>query len=188
MNALELIHLAQEHGCTIRQEGDGLALDYHQGKPTPELVDLLRIHKLELLDYLTGQSLPPASNQPAPPELDRDARRAVEGLRMMIEEHRQNLSANGYPTRNARVTAEEWRRRVMRRLGLGWHDMQELQQYLIQNGHVRRSGVHLELGDGNPLPASDTTPHDPAECILWAGPHGELDGWRFSVWLENGIH
>lgn len=187
MNALELIHLAEEHGCTIRQEGDGLALDYHHGKPAPELIDLLRTHKLELLEYLTDQPAPPASNQPAP-ELDRDARRAVEGLRMMIEEHRQNLQAKGYPIENARVRADEWRRRVQRRLGLGWHEMQDLQKYLIETGYIRRCGVHLELGDGHPPPASDTTQDDPASRILWAGPKGELDGWRLAVWLAESIH
>lgn len=70
MNAIELIELAAQHGLELAPNGDKVKVK-SQGQPQPELIDLIKGHKAELLAYF-GQRhsepqptiQPPANDSP----------------------------------------------------------------------------------------------------------------------------
>lgn len=62
MNAQELVKIAHEHGVELHANGDKLSVRWNGQPPTPELVNLLKEHKPELLEWL--RTHPPANCSP----------------------------------------------------------------------------------------------------------------------------
>lgn len=201
MNAADLLQLAAAHGCTIRREGEGLALDYTQGRPPAELVDLLRQHRAELLDYLHHHAAPvpsEASNSPETPtepaaldSLTHLHRRCYRALLALTQQQRDTLSRGGYDPAGANVFLSRWHRVILNRLDLSFTELQQIQADLQQAGLIQldRLRLFISQGDGTPQPQADHEPEqwgDPADRLAW-GPdaQGQYTGRAFVHWLDG---
>lgn len=200
MNAAELLELAAVHGLQITPNGDRLKLKA-PAPPPPELVDLIRQHRAELLDYLHHHAAPvpsEASNSPdAPTEpaaldhlshLHRRCYRALIGLQ---ERQGQRLAKQGRKPAEANVFLSRWHGLILNRLDLSFTELQQIQADLQQAGLIQldRLRLFISLGDGTPSQQAEREPDpwgDPADRLAWAPDRqGEYTGRAFVHWQEG---
>ncbi len=193
MNAAELLELATAHGMQITPNGDRLKLRA-PAPPPPELVDLIRAHRAELLDYLHHHAAPVTSeaNDHEPPELARltiNHRRAWRAVGAMLERQLQRLHASGTPfdAAGVGVFVEQWRDKVATRLGLHTSEVRELQRDLQAAGLVRVKGPFIEQADGSAASASRADPWGaPQGRLCWPpDSKGDYTGRAFIHWLDG---
>ena len=200
MNAAELLELAAVHGLQITPNGDRLKLKA-PAPPPQELVDLIRAHRAELLDYLHHHAAPvpsEASNShDAPTEpaaldhLSHLHRRCYRALLALTQQQQDTLSRGGYDPAGANVFLGRWHRVILNRLDLSFTDLQRIQADLQQAGLVQidRLRLFISQGDGTPQPQADHEPEqwgDPADRLAW-GPdaQGQYTGRAFIHWLDG---
>ncbi len=193
MNALQLIELATAHGLQIIPAGDRLKLRA-PAPPPPELVNLLRHHKADLLAHLHAH---PASTQANDhdhelPELARltiNHRRAWRAVGAMLERQLQRLHASGTPfdAAGVGVFVEQWRDKVATRLGLHTSEVRELQRDLQAAGLVTVKGCFIEQADGSAASASRADPWGaPQGRLCWPpDSKGDYTGRAFVHWLDG---
>ena len=200
MNAAELLELAAVHGLQITPNGDRLKLKA-PAPPPPELVDLIRQHRAELLDYLHHHAAPvpsEASNSPETPtepaaldsltHLHRRCYRALIGLQ---ERQGQRLAKQGRKPAEANVFLSRWHGLILNRLDLSFTELQQIQADLQQAGLIQldRLRLFISIGDGTPQAQADHEPEqwgDPADRLAW-GPdaQGQYTGRAFVHWLDG---
>ena len=181
--------------------GRGWHWTTHRAAPPPELVDLIRQHRAELLDYLHHHAAPvpsEASNSPETPtepaaldsltHLHRRCYRALIGLQ---ERQGQRLAKQGRKPAEANVFLSRWHGLILNRLDLSFTELQQIQADLQQAGLIRidRLRLFISQGDGTPQPQADHEPEqwgDPADRLAW-GPdaQGQYTGRAFIHWLDG---
>ena len=177
MNAREILDLAQQHGVQVSIEGERLHLEAQQ-PPPPNLIDLLRNHKADLLAYLASQSKHPTHHTGAYISLTANQSRALAGFNVLLERRQQTLINGGYKPSQALVRVEDWHRVVMQRLELNRDQMRDLERSLIVLGMIEIDShrYEVQLSDGQPLTQQQQTESEP---LAW-------DGYRsFSQWLYS---
>jgi hypothetical protein len=200
MNAAELLELAAVHGLQITPNGDRLKLKA-PAPPPQELVDLIRQHRAELLDYLHHHAAPVpsvASNSPETPtepaaldSLTHLHRRCYRALLAITQQQRDTLSRGGYDPAGANVFLGRWHRVILNRLDLSFTELLQIQADLQQAGLIQidRLRLFISQGDGTPQPQADHEPEqwgDPADRLAW-GPdaQGQYTGRAFIHWLDG---
>ena len=212
MNAAELLELAAVHGLQITPNGDRLKLKA-PAPPPQELVDLIRAHRAELLDYLHHHAAPVpsvASNNPnyerfvvtsnspetptEPAALDQLSfmhRRCYRALIGLQERQGQRLAKQGRKPAEANVFLSRWHNLILNRLDLSFTELQQIQADLQQAGLIQldRLRLFISQGDGTPQPQADHEPDpwgDPAARLAWAPDRqGEYTGRAFVHWLDG---
>lgn len=200
MNAAELLELAAVHGLQITPNGDRLKLKA-PAPPPPELVDLIRQHRAELLDYLHHHAAPvpsEASNSPETPtepaaldSLTHLHRRCYRALLALTQQQQDTLSRGGYDPAGANVFLGRWHRVILNRLDLSFTELQQIQADLQQAGLIQldRLRLFISIGDGTPQAQAerDTDPWgDPADRLAWSPDRqGEYTGRAFVHWLDG---
>jgi len=177
MNAREIINLAQQHGVQVSIEGDRLHLEAQQ-PPPPNLIDLLRNHKADLLAYLASQPKHPVYHTGAYVALNANQSRALAGFNVLLERRQRTLVRGGYKPSQALVRVEDWHRAVMRRLELDRDQMRDLERSLVVLGMIKIDShrYEVQLSDGQPLTQQQQTESEP---LAW-------DGYiSFSDWLYS---
>ena len=161
MNAAELLELAAAHGLQITPNGDRLKMRA-PAPPPPELVDLIRQHRAELLDYLHHHAAPVPSvasnSHDAPTEpaaLDQLSfmhRRCYRALIGLQERQGKRLAKQGRKPAEANVFLSRWHNLILNRLDLSFTELQQIQADLQQAGLIQldRLRLFISLGDGTP--------------------------------------
>ena len=192
MNAYDILKVAQQHGMTLQADGDLLVFEYPENQPPPpDLIDLLRNHKADLLAYLAGQSTPrPASNHTAIQQpqhitgypLTSDQSRAMNGLWALLERRQKTLIKGGYPPDQALVGVSDWYKVIMNRLHIGRDAMRDIEHSLIMAGLIKidRHRNYVEPSDGVPMTAEQIEQADHTR-LVWGGG----DGADFVKWLYS---
>ena len=177
MNAREILDFAQQHGVQVSIEGERLHLEAQQ-PPPPNLIDLLRNHKADLLAYLASQSKHPTHHTGAYISLTANQSRALAGFNVLLERRQQTLIKGGYKPSQALVRVEDWHRAVMRRLELNRDQMRDLERSLVALGMIEidRHRYEVQLSDGQPLSPQQRTESEP---LAWGGCES------FSQWLYS---
>ncbi|MFZ3193496.1 MAG: hypothetical protein WA154_09860 [Moraxellaceae bacterium] len=176
MNAREILDLAQQHGVQVSIEGNHLHLEAQQ-PPPPNLIDLLRNHKADLLTYLASQPKHPVHHTGAYVALTANQSRALAGFNVLLERRQRTLVRGGYKPSQALVRVEDWHRAVMRRLELDRDQMRDLERSLVVLGMIEIDShrYEVQLSDGQPLTQQQTE----SEPLAW-------DGYEsFSQWLYS---
>ena len=191
MNAYDILTLAERNGVQVSLTDNGLHLEA-TNPPPPELIDLLRKHKADLLAYLAGQSTPrPASNHTAIQQpqhitgaypLTSDQSRAMNGLWALLERRQKTLIKGGYPPDQALVGVSDWYKVIMNRLHIGRDAMRDIEHSLIMAGLIKidRHRNYVEPSDGVPMTAEQMEQADHTRTV-WGG--GE--GTDFVKWLYS---
>jgi hypothetical protein len=151
MNALDIIVLVEQQGAQIKIHSDGLEVVNGHSLP-PEIVNLLKQHKQDLLAYLSaGDALiiEPIEHANDKPVLSPKMHRASNGLDYLMNQKRQNLRKNGYPESNAMVSREEWRTVLMRVLNINWQDMDTLEDDMYHVGALDYQQGRIYIVRGN---------------------------------------
>ena len=177
MNAREILDLAQQHGVQVSIEGNHLHLEAQQ-PPPPNLIDLLRNHKADLLAYLASQPKHPVHHTGAYVALTANQSRALAGFNLLLERRQRTLVRGGYKPSQALVRVEDWHRAVMRRLELDRDQMRDLERSLVVLGMIEIDShrYEVQLSDGQPLTQQQQTESEP---LAW-------DGYiSFSDWLYS---
>ncbi|MEC7120885.1 MAG: hypothetical protein VXW65_13430 [Pseudomonadota bacterium] len=177
MNAREILDLAQQHGVQVSIEGERLHLEA-QRPPPPNLIDLLRNHKADLLAYLASQAKHPTHHTGAYIALTANQSRALAAIDALHQRAQQRLAKINKPLSDAEVCVSEWYSRVQRRLVLSLDEMRDLERSLINLGMIQidTHRNYVSLSNGQPLAHQQTKDSDQ---LAW-------DGYRsFSQWLYS---
>lgn len=179
MNAHDLLTLAHGYGVEVHANGEKLKVQFDENSPPPpNLIDLLRNHKADLLAYLASQPKHPTHHTGAYIALTANQSRALAGFNVLLERRQQTLINGGYKPSDALVTVEDWHRVVMQRLELSRDQMRDLERSLVVLGMIKLDShrYEVQLSDGQPLTQQQQTESEP---LAW-------DGYRsFSQWLYS---
>ena len=179
MNAHDILTLAHGYGVEVYTNGEKLKVQFDESRPPPpNLIDLLRNHKADLLAYLASQSKHPTHHTGAYISLTANQSRALAGFNVLLERRQQTLINGGYKPSQALVRVEDWHRVVMQRLELNRDQMRDLEHSLIVLGMIKLDShrYEVQLSDGQPLSPQQRTESEP---LAW-------DGYRsFSQWLYS---
>lgn len=185
MNAHDLLTLAHGYGVEVHANGEKLKVQFDENSPPPpNLIDLLRNHKADLLAYLAGQRLPmPPSNQhTGATPLTSDQSRALNGFHALLERRRQTLIRGGYPPSEALVSVDAWYKAIMTRLQIGRDAMRDIERSLVLAGLIKidRNRNHVEPSDGVPLTCEQAVQQDD-DGLVWGGGSGaDFVRWLYS--------
>jgi len=177
MNAREIIDLAQQHGVQVSIEGNHLHLEALQ-PPPPNLIDLLRSHKPDLLAYLASQPTYPVHHTGVYATLTTTQSRAVAAVGMLLQRAQQRLTRQDKPISDAEVSVTEWHTKVMQRLELSRDQMRDLERGLINLGMIKIDSHrnYVSLSDCQPLTQQQQTESEP---LVWEG-YDSFSDWLYS--------
>jgi len=177
MNAREIIDLAQQHGVQVSIEGNHLHLEALQ-PPPPNLIDLLRSHKTDLLAYLASQPTYPVHHTGVYATLTTTQSRALAGFHVLLQRRQQTLIKGGYNPSQALVRVEDWHKAVMQRLELNRDQMCDLERSLVLLGMIKIDNHRYEvrLGDNQPL---TTQQYAESKPLVWEG-YDSFSDWLYS--------
>lgn len=177
MNAREILDLAQQHGVQVSIEGNHLHLEALQ-PPPPNLIDLLRSHKTDLLAYLASQPTYPVHHTGVYATLTTTQSRALAAVGMLLQRAQQRLTRQDKPISDAEVSVTEWHTKVMQRLELSRDQMRDLERGLINLGMIKIDSHrnYVSLSDCQPLTQQQQTESEP---LVWEG-YDSFSDWLYS--------
>lgn len=183
MNASELLQLCEQYEVSIEiADREHIAVEPIDQLP-PELVNQLRQHKRDIIDYLSQQqperigTLPVANDDPIAPNLSLLQARALKGYYWRLGIKRGNLLSNSYAPDRAKVRLEEWRNDIGSIIGLSRYEVAELERELISLGILAIEGSWIIEGNGQPVAERNSAMN--GQCLHDGTGKGFLD------WLEG---
>ena len=170
MNAFELLEKCEQSGVKVELiDPEHITVEPIERLPEG-FIDLLIEHKPDIISYLLSQqrnTAPPVANDiGSDSTLTPRQQRALNGFIVMMQRQVDNLANNGYSTHSAMVDVIEWRHKVQRKLNIDGHQMQKIENVLIQQGYIAYASTlksWLVYGDGQQLPKRSDRIND--DCL-----------------------
>ncbi len=157
MNALQLLKICEQSGVKVELvDGEHLKIKPIEKLPIGTIEQLKQI-KPELISHLLAKAA--ANDTAEPSDLTPRQIRALNGFIVMMQRQVDNLTSNDYSTHSAMVNVIEWRHKVQRKLNLDGHQMQKIENVLIQQGYIAYTSTlksWLVYGDGQQLPIKES--------------------------------
>lgn len=183
MNAVELLAVCNSMGVLVEIADHGHIAVEPIDKLPLELINQLKQHKRDIIEYLNQQpehigTQPAANDDPIPPSLPPLQARALKGYYWRLGIKRGNLLSNSYAPDRAKVRLEEWRNDIGSIIGLSKYEVAELERELISLGILAIEGSWIIEGNGQPLTQCNTLTN--AQCLY------DGTGRGFCEWLYTG--
>lgn len=183
MSAIQLLEICQSYAVNVElADHEHLTLDPVDRLPDG-ILDQIRQHKRDIIDYLSQQqpqrigTQPAANDDPIPPSLPPLQARALKGYYWRLGIKRDNLLKHGYTPDRAKVRLEEWRNDIGRIIGLSRYEVAELEHELISLGILAIEGSWIIEGNGQPVAERNSAMN--GQCLHDGTGRGFLD------WLEG---